>query len=164
MNALTDLGKTVARYAPLLGAVLPVPGGIAMGQLVASMFNGDINKPEDLIKKIEADKDAAFKLAQFQLNHQLELERSFLADKQDARQREIEYIKATGGKDHTLKNLAFITTFGFFLALFVLFIPLIDINEQEKNLIMVLLGMLASKWQSIIDYYFGSSHNGNSHK
>jgi hypothetical protein len=155
--SLSDLGKTVAKYAPLLGAVLPIPGGVAIGQAIAAVFGGDPQNTDDLIKRIEGDPDREIKLKQIEATKETEITRLILADKQSARQREIDYIKATGKTDQTLKYLSFIVTFGFFIALFLLFLPALDVNEQEKNLILVLLGMLASKWQTIIDYYFGSS-------
>jgi hypothetical protein len=155
--SLSELGKTVAKYAPLLGAVLPIPGGLAIGQAIAAVFGGDPQNTDDLIKRIEGDPDREIKLKEIEATKQTEITRLILADKQSARQREIDYIKATGKTDQTLKYLSFIVTFGFFIALFLLFLPALDVNEQEKNLILVLLGMLASKWQTIIDYYFGSS-------
>lgn len=158
---LAELGKTVANYAPLLGAVLPFPGGLALGQAIATIFGGDLDKPEELIKKIQNDPEAALKFLSLQENNKLEIEQLLFADRQGARQREIDFMSKTGVKDYTLKNLAYITTAGFFGVLFLLFMPNLDINEQEKNLILVLLGMLVSKWQTIIDYYFGSSRNGN---
>lgn len=156
---LSKLGKTIARFAPLLGAALPLPGGAALGQLIADAFGGNINDPKDLINRIKNDSDAAIKIKEIEANERIEAERIIAQDKQNARTREVDYIKATGEKDYTLKNLAYITTAGFFLVLLLLFIPGIDVNEQEKNLILVLLGMLASKWQTIIDYFFGSSNS-----
>lgn len=161
---LHEFAKSVAQYAPLLGAALPIPGGQLLGQAIATAFGGDLNKPEDLLKKIQADPEASLKFLSVQENNKLEIEKLLFTDRQEARQRELDYIKVTGVKDYTLKNLAYITTAGFFAVLLILFMPALDLNDQEKNLIMVLLGMLASKWQTIIDYYFGASRNGNGNK
>lgn len=60
--------------------------------------------------------------------------------------------------DRHLKQLAMVTTIGFFLALLMLFYPLTQISSSEEQLISMLIGMLVSKWQTIIDFYFGSSH------
>jgi len=57
-----------------------------------------------------------------------------------------------------LKNMAYLVTLGFFAALFLLFMPW-QLNGDEKNLLSMLVGMLASKWQTIIDFFFGSSRN-----
>lgn len=158
---IAELARTVATYAPLLGAAIPVPGGEILGLAIANAFGGDVKKPDDLISKIQVDPEAAFKLLALQANNNSEIEKILFSDRQDARRREIEYIEKTGVKDYTLKNLSYITTAGFFAVLFMLFYPGIEINEQENHLVLVLLGMLASKWQTIIDYYFGSSQTGN---
>ena len=155
---LSKLSNIVAQYAPLVGAVLPIPGGQAIGELIANIFGGNINNPDDLIERIKNDKDAGFKLAQLQLNHQAMIEKIFLEDKQNARQREVEYIKSTGKEDKTLKILAYITTIGFFVALFLLFYPQTQINDHERDLLAMLIGMLTSKWQTVIDYFFGASN------
>lgn len=161
---LSELGKKISQFAPLLGAALPIPGGAVFGHAIAALFGGDLSKPDDLIKRIEADKDAQLKLYQLQIENQLEIEKLIFSDKKDAREREIRFIEKTGKQDYTLKNLAYITTFGFFVALMTLFLPNLEVDEQEKNLIMVLLGMLASKWQTIIDYYFGTSKSNEGNK
>jgi hypothetical protein len=158
MMNLSDLGKTVAKYAPLLGAVLPLPGGAAIGAIIAEVFGGDVNKPEELISLIQNDPQAVLKLKEIQSNQDIEITRIITADKQNARQREIDYIKATGKDDRTLKNLAYFTTIGFFGTLFLLFFPQVDLNEAEKQLLALLIGMLASKWQTVMDYFFGSSN------
>jgi len=54
--------------------------------------------------------------------------------------------------------MAYLVTLGFFAALFLLFMPW-QLNGDEKNLLSMLVGMLASKWQTIIDFFFGSSRN-----
>jgi hypothetical protein len=155
---LADLGKIVVKYgAPLLGTALGGTGGGLIGKLIADYFGGDIKDIDDLINKISLDPDKEIKLKQIESNERIELERLITLDKQSARQRETEFIKATGTKDYTLKNLAYITVIGFFGVLFTLFMQHIDINETEKQLLAVLIGMLASKFQTIIDYYFGAS-------
>lgn len=68
------LGKTVAQLAPILGAVLPIPGGAAIGSIVASTFGGDPNDPEALEKIIKADPEAAVKLKQIEADHKVQLE------------------------------------------------------------------------------------------
>ena len=63
------LGKVVARAAPLLGSLLPIPGGAALGGLIAGAFGGNPNDPAELAKLIEADPDSAVKLKQIEAAH-----------------------------------------------------------------------------------------------
>jgi uncharacterized membrane protein YeaQ/YmgE (transglycosylase-associated protein family) len=44
---------------------------------------------------------------------------------------------------------------GFFASLFA--IPFMPIDGNEKDIMLVLVGMVAAKFGSIIDFYFGSS-------
>lgn len=74
-------------------------------------------------------------------------------DRKNARQYGVGY------KDF-LRWMAYLVTFGFFAALFLLFIPL-NLDSEEKNLLSMLVGMLASKWQTIIDFFYGSSRHNN---
>jgi len=70
-----ELGKTVAQFAPLLGAALPVPGGAAIGTLIASVFGGNADDPESLSRAIQTNPEAAVKLRQIETEHKAELER-----------------------------------------------------------------------------------------
>lgn len=130
---LHDFAKSVAQFAPLLGAALPIPGGQLLGQAIANTFGGDINNPDELLKRIQADPEANLKFLTLQENNKLEIEKLLFSDREGARQREIDYIKATGLKDFTLKNLAYIVTIGFFIVLLILFLPFVNLNEQEKT-------------------------------
>lgn len=159
--ALLDLAKYVAKYAPLVGAALPIPGGEIIGKIVANAFGGDPSNPDDILKKIEADTQAGIKLKSLELEHQEKLTQILFDDRKDARSREIQFIEKTGEKDYTQKNLAYFTTLGFFVILLILFLPIVDLNDQEKNLIMILIGMLASNCQTVINYYFGSSKHSD---
>lgn len=53
-----------------------------------------------------------------------------------------------------LRRMAAIVTLGFFGCLFLLFYQGTNLNPTEQNLLSMLIGMLASKWQTIIDYLF----------
>lgn len=57
-----------------------------------------------------------------------------------------------------LKNMAYLVTIGFFSALLFLFFNE-NINTAARELLSMLIGMLASKWQTIIDFYYGASRN-----
>jgi len=72
-----DLGKTISSFAPLLGAI--IPGGGPILSLVASIFGGDADKPDELEALIKADPQAAVKLREIELNHKTELEKLVVA-------------------------------------------------------------------------------------
>lgn len=55
-----------------------------------------------------------------------------------------------------LRVMAYLVTIGFFGSLVMLFLP-ITVSSTQRELLSMLIGMLASKWQTIIDFYYGNS-------
>jgi len=87
----SDVGKTVAGFAPLLGGVIGGPAGAGVGSLIASAF-GVEDEPNAVMAAIEADPEAAIKLQELQITHKYDLERiklketqAYLGDAQNAR-------------------------------------------------------------------------------
>lgn len=155
---LSELGKTVAKFAPFLGAVLPVPGAAILGNAIGAAFGGDVNDPQDLINKINNTDptEAKIKLVQIQNQHeemianlQLENNKVIYGDIANARQREVELAKA-GKPDETPKILALAYTSGFFLIMF-----LFSLFPQLKDNTVTMA--LLSGQMLILGYYFGSS-------
>jgi hypothetical protein len=158
---LSDLGKTVAKFAPLLGAVLPVPGGLAIGQAIAAAFGGDINNPSDLINRIQLDPDASVKLKQIESNERIEIERLAVdriraqnEDRDSARRREIET------KDKIPGQLAMIFTGGYLLmiALVVFLIKFANLNSVEEKVVELALMGLTNAEMLILAYYYGAAN------
>jgi len=70
---LSDLGKTIAGFAPLLGSVIGGPAGGALGSVVASAF-GVKDEPEAIHQAIKNDPEAAIKLRKIELDNKVELQ------------------------------------------------------------------------------------------
>lgn len=68
-----ELGEKVADYAPMIGRILPLPGGEAIGNLIASAFGGDKSNPAKLWQSIKNDPDALIKLKKLEQDNQREL-------------------------------------------------------------------------------------------
>jgi len=160
---LADLGKTVARFAPLIGAVLPLPGASVIGNAIAAAFGGDINDPAELIKRIEGDPEAQIKLKQIESNERmtidtLAIQRIALSneDRANARQREITL------KDTTPAFIAkvFIGGYMLLLLIIILLLKFSTVNAfEEKILEMTLIG-LSNAIMLILAYYFGATNKG----
>lgn len=168
---LSELGKTVAKYAPMLGGALSlvgVPGAAALGSAVAATFGGDIKDPEDLIRRINGDPDAALKLAQLQMQNEKEIRDIQLqyfveenADRANARQREIEVNKTPADqRDQTPSEISKIFIYGYFLlAILVIAAEWTkSINAEELQPIMQLLKDLGMAVMLILAYWFGASN------
>lgn len=165
MAGLTDVIKSevipyVSKFAPLLASVLGSPVSGIFITLLGNFLGSDANDLEGLSKVLNdpAQNDFNVKiLKKIESDHKVELEKLAstdfslqVQDTQDARKQAVIF------KDF-LRHFAYLITVGFFLALFLLFIPL-NISGEEKNLLSMLVGMLASKWQTIVDFFFGNHH------
>lgn len=149
----------VSKVAPLLGSVLGTPlAGVAIS-LLAKAFGVNPNDTSKLSEALTADPEATLKIKQVEYEHADTLAQiastdyaTEVDDRKSARTNSAQY------KDF-MRHMAYLVTLGFFGALFVLFLP-IETTSEEKNLLSMLVGMLASKWQTIIDFFYGSSrHN-----
>jgi hypothetical protein len=158
----------VKGVAPILGnAILPGGGGVA-SSLLANVF-GVENTPEAIepalnnatpeqlaeIKKVEYEhKEELIKLG-------IEQDRLFLQDIQNARQREIEVVRATGKRDINLYVLAWTVVIGFFGLCGMLIFR--TIPQGQNDIVYVLFGGLVTGFSTVLAYFFGSS-KGSSDK
>jgi roadblock/LC7 domain-containing protein len=58
---------------PLIGAALPIPGGMAIGAALASAIGAPTAKPEDILATLTASADAQAKALQFQMENRQKL-------------------------------------------------------------------------------------------
>lgn len=164
---INDLGRTVAKYAPLLGDALSVPGGAVIKKIIASVFGSDVDKTDKLQNLIITDPEAAIKLRQIESDHQLALRRMILqaaqedmrsqqSDRENARQRESTVDNSPNIKrDHTPAILAYILTIGVFAVLICLFYFPVPNTNQE--IIIGIVTSLTTVWVGAMGYYHGSS-------
>lgn len=168
MSDLWDKVKTiVAGIAPILGnAIVPGVGGVA-GSILAQAL-GVENTPDALEAKLQNPtaedivkiKDAANKHEEELVKVAAENDRAYLVDRQNARQREIEIVKATGKKDINLYVLAWVIMGGFFgtiigIIVLKLMTPAVSLNNEP--LLSLLLGSLSTDAGMVVGYFFGSS-------
>lgn len=158
----------VGASAPVLGnAIVPGVGGVA-GSLIAKMLGCDPNDPKAIEAQLKADPEIAMKLKELEQKHEQflitssqENDRMYLSDIKDARLREIEYTKVTGGMNWPMYLLGGLITLGFFFIIACLFsFELIAFN---KELIIYTVGGLQSAFITVVAYFYGSS-KGSSDK
>jgi hypothetical protein len=163
---LSDIGSTVAKYAPLLGMALSSPIGAvaAIGKVVADAFGADPKDAQQVISKINGDPDAQIKLLQIQqqydiqckqilqqtyqaeLTHDQEMYKTEVNDRDSARKR------AEAVKDWTPTVLAYLITGCFFAYVFKI-TNNGDISSTEQNVLIILSNIFIM----VVSYYFGSS-------
>jgi hypothetical protein len=69
----SKLGERIAGYAPLLGAVIGGPAG-ALGAVVASVFGAE-NNPDDILRAVNKDPEAAIKLRKIEAENKQAIEK-----------------------------------------------------------------------------------------
>jgi hypothetical protein len=157
----SDIGKTIAGAAPLIGSVIGGPAGGAVGTLISKAL-GCENKPDAVAEALKADPEALLKLEALEKSHQVELERLLLeeekarlVDVQSARSREVEITKNTGNRDVNLYVLAWTVIFGFFALMALLCFRALP--EDSNGVVFMLFGSLATGFGQVLQYFFGSS-------
>lgn len=151
----SDLGKTIAGYAPLLGSVVGGPAGGAIGSVLASAF-GSENTPLSIIAAIESDPEAAIKLKQVELTHKVELEKiavdlakTEILDKQSAR------------KEHKHSNMPSILS----VALTVFIIGIVSTlfytepPTGAREVLFMILGVVIKEWSNSLHYWYGTTRS-----
>jgi len=158
MSIIPELLSLVKTTAPIVASALGSPiAGVAVS-LIASAFGIKGNDQNAIVNAIKSDPDAAFKLKELEYTHAEELKKiastdfqTAVSDKMNAREYSKQYIGF-------MKYMAAMVTIGFFIALFMCFLPQLNISDPEKQILLVFIGVLTSKFQTIIDYFFGSSN------
>ena len=164
-----DVAKTIGKIAPLVGAAVGGPVGMAGGGIVSAlcaMFGSDPNDPAALDAAILADPEAALKLREFELNNQVELQKLVLEgdrldmqDRSSAREREARIVEKTGKKDAFLYFLAFSVVCAFGALCFVLiYVP---IPAGANQVVLLLFGGLVAGFTQVMNYFFGSSKSSS---
>lgn len=161
-----DLGKIVAKVAPLAGTLLGGPAGAAVGAIISSTL-GVGNDPTEVEQALKTNPDAAVKLKEIESTRQVELQKLLVqseanrlaaetaevqaaaADRADARKMQIDT------KSVVPAALAFMITAGFFGILTLMLTGVW--KPDDNNALLILLGSLGTSWGSVCQYYYGSS-------
>lgn len=150
--------------APTLATALGGPAAGIVVSLLSKAFGLSSNDPTQIANQISLDPDASLKLAQLEADHakaMRDLDMNFykiqLEDVASARLRETEIVKVKGKSDIIMQILSSLITIGFFLTMTLFMSDVVNISATEQNVFSLLIGMLVSKFGTVIDYYFGSS-------
>lgn len=151
----SDLGKNIAKFAPLLGGVVGGPAGSAIGSIIASEF-GVEDKPEAVFNAVKNSPDAAVKLRKIELNNKTELERikmeqakTEIADKQNARVNNKHSMMPA-----ILSCVLSLVIVGIIYLLFYTPVP-----EGSKDVLLVILGVVVKEWGGAMQYWFGTTRS-----
>jgi hypothetical protein len=156
-----DLGGELARVGlPLLGAVLPIPGGAAIGTALASALGAKSADPNDILNALTANADAALKAKQFEETHQetmLGLQLKFETDQYSAEVSDRANARSmqVSTKSYTLPVLAWLFVLGFCI---ITGLKLTGVGIPTDGTANDLIATLRDGLMLILSFYFGSSH------
>lgn len=166
---LTNLVQTVAKFAPLLGSALPIPGGIgtAVGELIAHEFGGDISNPDDLASRIVTDPDAQVKLAEIEANtkvqiQQFRVQQSIAAIQADTNDRADARKNNVAGKSNMPSILTFFIIAIFFASFGLLICFANRIPENIASVLYMMTGTINTAFGAAFAYWLGSSESSRS--
>lgn len=156
---LKGLLKTIA---PALGAAIGGPFGGIAAKLIAAKLGKDEPKNEgSLLKMVESamgDPEHALALKNANNDFLLQMEslgvdvfKEEVKDRGDAR----DLAKIKGILPQLTISVVFITAFA--VVCYVVFSQSLDLAEYQKNIIMLLLGILSAAINQIMNFWFGSS-------
>lgn len=154
------IGESIAKLGlPLLGAVLPIPGGMAIGTALASAIGSPSGDPQDVLATLTASSDAVLKARQFELSHQETMMQMQLKYETDMYQASVEDRSSARAmqsttKAYTVPVLAYVVV-GSFIAMVAS--TLLGYAKVDSVLAGTLVGYLSAKCEQVIAFYFGSS-------
>jgi hypothetical protein len=165
MTTLSDIGQTVAQFAPLLGGVIAGPAGAAVGSIVAAKFGGNTQDLEDLNKRISRDPEAQIKCLQIQSDHEIQLQSLIVTAENNRITAETNQLKiqtddiANARTLQDVKTRTFLIAFTSSLILICLYCVRSEtnMNEAELSIISLVLGGALTEWKAIMNFFFGTS-------
>lgn len=141
-----QLGRTVARSAPGLGAALAGPAGAVVGGIVARAF-GTGSTPDELAQVIANDPDAAVKLREVELHNAQTIAAIITTDRQHAR--------ATH-KGHPMTWIL-TTVLSVMVAALVGALMLLETPPANREVVYLIAGQLIGAFATAVAYWLGSS-------
>ncbi len=150
----------LANFAPLLtkylGAGDTTQKIAESASAVAQAITG-ASSPQEAVEKLAASTEAQQKFKLEMDKQSAEWDRMYLADTQNARQRDIELRKV--GDKNTRANVLVVVTFIIVILCFVVVVWMSDLNEYTKGIITLILGRALGWVEQIMSFEFGTTRS-----
>lgn len=148
-----EVGRTVARHAPTLGAALGGPAGAGIGAIVAAAFGAE-DSPDAVAAAVASSPDAAIRLREVELKHietlsALALQRyqAELADVQHAREQH---------RGHWMTWLLTLVL-GAMVAGLTAVLILRETPPENTEVVYLIAGQLLTAFLTCVTFWVGSS-------
>lgn len=165
MSKLTEI---ISRIAPVLGAVIPLPGASLIMNLIGAAFGG-ASSDDELADKIAADPDAAVKLKEIEDNTKVQLQQIAATQAQaemaaqtaiiqsDQADRASARLMATSTKSHV--QTVMVTFLSIAIALLIGYLCKYGLPQdaQSNSILYMLIGQLSAGFGMALNFFFGTS-------
>lgn len=141
MSIYSSLVPIISKVSPILGSALGGPSGALVGSLISATLGVNMNKPEEILNKLDSDPSSLDKLKELELQ---------LKDLQDARSEASKEVGALRFVRPILAGLAMVAIFAD-----VLLINYVD-DYVVNQILIVMLVSLVWDVRQIYKFYFGS--------
>jgi len=158
----TKFAQFLERAKPIMGKVLEGVGAVTGKDVftnVGKMLNDhSVESPEQAAIVAEFNQEKA--------NYELELERidfeafkAEVADRDSARNREIEFLKANGGKRDWIFGMVVIVALAMYISILFFLASPIGIPAEKKDLFNMAAGQVFTFVGMAFSYYLGTTRN-----
>lgn len=113
--------------------------------------------PEEALQRLQIDAKLQHDFNMAVMARDAELEKAYLADRQNARARDVEFIKA--GKNNVRGDMLAYGALGL-LGVTILAVVFTDVSGSAENLMFTLIGALTMIVKDVYSFEFGSSKDG----
>lgn len=155
-----ELGAAVAKIGlPLLGAILPIPGGAAIGSALAAAIGAPGDQPQDILTALTSSAEAVQKAKEFEMTHEEKMMEMLFADIANARAMQMAALQQS---DVFSKRFIyyFAIWWSVFASVYILWITFGTIPEQNVRFADTILGfLLGTVVATIMTFFFGSSRS-----
>lgn len=150
-----EVGRTVARTAPALGAAMGGPAGAAIGGLVATAFGAEAS-PQAVANVIASDPIAAVRLREIELRH-AEVLASLASQEYVATLEDVQHARATHS-GHWMPATITLTLAAMTAGAFGV-LALVEIPESNREPMLMLTGQLLGAFAASVAYWIGTSRS-----
>jgi hypothetical protein len=163
MDIWSTLKGVVAKGAPILAnAIVPGSGGLA-ASILGDVLGVDASDPQGLLQAAQnASPEQWVELKKAQMKHEIDLvsisadlDKAYLADRQNARGRDVE-LKAAGYSNWRADVLALLSIIGLLALIFTVIFAEIK-QGAARDTLLVLSGTLIAIVKDVYQFEFGSS-------
>lgn len=164
---MSDWKKVLGTVAPWIGAAatggVPALIGMAAAQL-GSAFGKDVDgsveaiahavrgaTPEQMLALKQADNEFAMTMQRLGFENIQALEKIAADDRASARQMH------TAVRDLSTPILSYMVVLAFFTTVYILLTQTVEIQTEMRDVVMVLIGTLATSFTQVLNFRFGTS-------